>query len=206
MIPVAIVLVSLWILIIASVRGIKTRLLLIAIPLALSAPIASYVLQTATFAAESAEVVVPNSGSTLKLEFDGGWDEPNAKGYLIFKNEVGEVRKKMEGSDDWVHWPRTSVYLMNDGRVSVLGTSFDDYVIDPKNLSIDVLPPTTPSNSWVYFGAFDFAEKYRGLVFIPASEERECTATRVNAEWSSKMVYTRPQGRRERCNRNELKN
>jgi hypothetical protein len=206
MIPFAIVLVLLWILLIASVRGIKIRLLLIAIPVAACAPIASCVIQTATFAAESAEVVVPNSGSSLKLEFDGGWDEPNAKGYLIFKNGVGEVRKKMEGSYDWVHWPRTSIYLMDDGRVSVLGTSFDDYVIDPKNLSIEVLPPTTPSNSWIYFGAFDFAEKYSGLMFIPASEERECTATRLNAESSSKMVYTRPQGRRERCNRDELKN
>ena len=206
MVPIAIVLVLLWILLIASVREIKTRLLLIAIPVAVCAAIASCGIQNATFVAESSEVVVPNSGSTLRLEFNGGWDEPNAKGYLIFKNGAGEVRKKMEGSDDWVHWPRTSIYLMDDGRVSVLGSGLDDYVIDPKNLSIEALPPTTPSKSWVYFGAFDFAKKYSGLMFIPASEERECTATRRNAEYSSQMVYTRPQGRRERCNRDELKN
>ena len=146
---------------------------------------------------ERAEIAIRKADrSVLRLEYYGGDDEQNAKGYLTFVDGLGEVRKKMEGSHDWVHWHRTSVYLMGDERIAVLGPGYDDYVVDPKRRTIADLRQGTASDDWAYLGAFDFADEYKGLKFIPASEEqRECTPTLGELHpWA-----TRPQGRRVRC-------
>jgi hypothetical protein len=82
----------------------------------------------------------------------------------------------------------------------VLGPTYDDYVVDPKRRTIDGLWHGTPSDTWTYFGAFDF--KDNKLMFIPASEQRECTPTRGITDPSA----TRPQGRNDWCDREVLKN
>jgi hypothetical protein len=119
--------------------------------------------------------------------------------YLVLKSGAGEVRQGMSAFD-WVHWPRTSIYVMGDGRISVLVPTYDDYVVDAKRRTIDGLREGTVSDSWTYFGAFDF--KGNKLEFIPASEQRECTATRGITDPSA----TRPQGRDDQCHQEELTN
>jgi hypothetical protein len=112
---------------------------------------------------------------SIRLEFYGlDWSNHSGR-YLVVKNAAGEARQGMSAFD-WTHWPRTSIYLIGDGRVAVLGPTYDDYVVDPKRRTIDSLWHGTRSDTWTYFGAFDF--KDRKLMFIPASEQRECTATR----------------------------
>jgi hypothetical protein len=200
MIPLAVVVVFLWTLIVASVRWIKIRLLLIALPVvALSAPVASCIVKTVLIPVESAEVAVPNSDTTIKLEFYRVLDWSNNSGrYLVLRNGVGEVRQNMSAFD-WVHWPRTSIYLISDGRIAVLGPTYDDYVLDARRLTIESLRAGTPSDTWTYFGAFDF--NHNKLTFIPASDQRECTDTRgENYAWE-----TRPQGRADRCRQEDLR-
>jgi hypothetical protein len=192
----------LWGLIVASVRGTKLRLLLVLVPIAaICAPISSCIVKTILFPVEIAEVAVPDSAATVRLEFYGvlDWNQDNDSGrYLILKSAAGEVRHNMLAKD-WVHWPRTSIYLMGDGRLAVLGPTYDDYVLDPKGPSIEELRAGTASGTWTYLGAFDF--KQNKLDFIPASEQRECTDTRgMDYAWQ-----TRPQGRSARCRQDELK-
>ena len=193
----------LWILIFARVRGTKVRLLLVLVPIvAICAPISSCIVKTILFPVETAEVAVPDSDATVRLEFYGvlDWNHDHDSGrYLVLKSAAGEVRQNMSAFD-WVHWPRTSIYLIDDGRIAVLGPTHDDYVVDPKRRTIDSLRYGTASDAWTYFGAFDF--KDNKLKFIPASEQRECTPTRGITDASA----TRPQGRFDRCHQEELKN
>jgi hypothetical protein len=104
------------------------------------------------------------------------WSNDSGR-YLVLRNGVGEVRQNMSAFD-WVRWPRTSIYLIGDGRIAVLGPTYDDYVLDARRLTIEGLRAGTPSDTWAwaYFGAFDF--NHNKLTFIPASEQRECTDTR----------------------------
>lgn len=200
MIPLAVVVVLLWILIVASVRGFKIRLLLITLTVVtLCAPVASCIVKTVLIPVESAEVAFPNSDTIIKLEFYGVLDWSNDSGrYLVLKNGGSEVRQNMSAVD-WVHWPRTSIYLIGDGRIAVLGPTYDDYVLDARSLTIEGLRAGTPSDTWTYFGAFDFS--HNKLKFIPASEQRECTDTRgENYAWQ-----TRPQGRADRCRQEDLR-
>ena len=200
MVPVAIALLLLWLLwlwLIASARSAKIQLLIAAIPvLTICAPIASYIIQTRFVPAEEAEVVIPDSdATTIKLQFFRT-DYSDGSRYLFFKTGSVEVRQEMSGMDEWVHWPRTSVYLMGDGRIAVLGPSYDDYVVDPKRQTITNLPNGTSSDTWIYFGAFDLKANHRRLRFVPASEQGECTPTLNEPNPSA----TRPQGRFARCN------
>lgn len=185
----------------ASVRGIKIRLLLIALPiLALCAPVTSCMVRTVLIPVHTAEIAIPNSDTTIKLEFYGVLDWGNDSGrYLFLRNSVGEVRQNTSAFD-WVHWPRTSIYLIDDGRIAVLGPTYDDYVLDARKLTIEPLRAGSPSDTWTYFGAFDF--NHNKLTFIPASEQRECTDTRGETyAWE-----TRPQGRADRCRQGNLRN
>jgi hypothetical protein len=205
MIVCAVGIAVLWILILARVRRTKVRLLLmtlvlITLPiLALCVPVSWYIVRSMLVPAETAEAALPNLEATIGLEFYGlDWSNHSGR-YLVVRNAAGEIRQGMSAFD-WAHWPRTSIYLIGDGRVAVLGPTYDDYVVDPKGRTIDGLWHGTRSDTWTYFGAFDF--KNRKLVFIPASEQRECTATRGITDPSA----TRPQGRNDRCRQEELEN
>jgi hypothetical protein len=194
----------LWILIFAKARGTKPRLLLLLVPIvAICAPISSCIVETILYPVEAAEIAVPDSDQTLSLEFYGvlDWNLDSDSGrYLVLKDGNGTIRQRMTAFD-WIHWPRTSVYLTGDGRIAVLGPTYDDYVVDPKRRTIEDLRYGTASDTWAYFGAFDFKDKYKELKFIPASEQRECTPTRGMTDASA----TRPQGRFDRCHQEELK-
>ena len=48
---------------------------------------------------------------------------------------------------------------MTDGS-AILGPTYDDYVVDPKGRTIDSLWHGTRSDTWTYFGAFDFNRKF----------------------------------------------
>jgi hypothetical protein len=175
-------------------------LVLITLPiLALCVPGSWCIVRSMLVPAETAEVALPNLEATIGLEFYG-LDGSNHSGrYVVVKNAAGEVRQGMSAFD-WAHWPRTSIYLIGDGRVAVLGPTYDDYVVDPKRRTIDSLWYGIRSDTWTYFGAFDFKDKK--LMFIPASEQRECTPTRGITDPSA----TRPQGRGDQCRQEELKN
>jgi hypothetical protein len=199
MVQLAVAIIVFWILIAASVRAVKIRLLLFVIPIVvLCALVAWYVLKTLLIPAELAEVAVPGLDATVQLAFYYVLDGDSGR-YLYLRNAAGRVRKNMSAFD-WVHWPRTSLYLMGDGRIAVLGPTYDDYVLDPKRLTIETLWQGTPSDTWTYFGAFDF--NHNKLQFIPASEQRECTETRGVEDPGG----TRPQGRAARCYQRDLKN
>jgi hypothetical protein len=193
----------LWILIFVKVRGTKVRLLLVLVPIvAICAPISSCIVKTILIPAETVEVAVPDLDVTLRLEFYRVLDwklDKDARRYLVLRTTAGEVRRNMPAFD-WVHWARTSIYQMGDGRIAVLGPTYDDYVVDPKRRTIDSLWYGTTSDTWIYFGAFDF--KGERLMFIPASEQRECTPTRGITDPSA----TRPQGRADRCHQEDLRN
>lgn len=193
----------LWILIIARVQQTKARLLLMALVL-ITVPILSmclpaswYVVRSILIPAKAAEIELPDLEATLGLEFYLHWSSDSGR-YLVVRNSAGVVRQHMSAFY-WTHWPRTSVYLIHDGRVAVLGPTYDDYIIDPKRRSIETLWNGTPSDTWTYFGAFDFRNEK--LVFIPASEQRECTPTRGVTDPSA----VRPQGRSDRCDQEALK-
>jgi hypothetical protein len=192
----------LWTLIFAKVRGTKVRLLLLVLVpiLAICAPISSGIVRTILVPVETAEVALPGLDATLRLEFYDVLDWRNDSGRrLILTTATGEVRQHISAVD-WAHWPRTSIYLLDDGRIAVLGPTYDDYIVDPKRRTIDGLWHGTASDTWRYFGAFDF--KGQNLGFIPASEQRECTPTRGITD----PTATRPQGRDDRCHQGELKN
>jgi hypothetical protein len=150
---------------------------------------------------ESAEIAVSNPDAIVRLEFGGvtSWSTELGRRYLVLNDAAGEIRKNLP-DEDWMHWPRTSVYKTGDGRIALLAASFDDYVIDPKARTIESLRQGTPSDAWTYLGAFDFGEKYRGLKFFSASAQRECTATRG----MSVSGMTRPQGRAPDCHTEDL--
>jgi hypothetical protein len=194
----------LWILIFAWIRRTKNRLVLatlvlITLPiLALFIPASWYIVRSMLVPSETAEVALPNFDATLGLEFYLTWGNESGR-YLVLRDAAGVIRKDMFAFD-WAHWPRTSLYLIGDGRVAVLGPTYDDNVVDPKRRTIDGLWYGTPSDTWTYFGAFDF--KNNKLAFIPASEQRECTPTRGITDPSD----TRPQGRNDRCDQEALKN
>jgi hypothetical protein len=205
MIVCAVSIVILSLLIFARVQRTKVRLLLITLVLitlpilALCVPVSWYVARSMLVPAETAETALPNLEATIGLEFyELDWSNHSGR-YLVVRNAAGEIRQGMSAFD-WVHWPRTSIYLIGDGRVAVLGPTYDDYVVEPKRRTIDGLRHGTRSDTWTYLGAFDF--KNRKLVFIPASEQRECTATRGITDPSA----TRPQGRFDECYQEELKN
>jgi hypothetical protein len=92
----------------------------------------------------------------------------------------------------------TRLFMIRKRRITLADVC--DYVIDPKRRTIDGLRYGTASDTWTYFGAFDFKE--RKLEFIPASEQRECTPTRGITD----IAATRPQGHFDRCHQEELKN
>ena len=204
MIVCAVGIAVLWILIFARVQRTKVRLLLITLVLitlpilALCIPASWYTVRSMLVPAETAEAALPNLEATIGLEFYLNWSNDSGR-YLVVRNAAGVIRQGMSAFD-WAHWPRTSSYLIGDGRVAVLGPTYDDYVVDPKRRTIDSLWYGIRSDTWTYFGAFDF--KNRKLVFIPASEQRECTATRGITDPSA----TRPQGRNDRCDQEALKN
>lgn len=187
----------------ARVQRTKARLLLIALVLttvpilALSIPVAWHIVRSMLIPAKAAEVGLPDLEATLGLEFYLHWSNGSGR-YLVVRNSEAVVRQHMSAFD-WTHWPRTSVYLVNDGRIAVLGPTYDDYIVDPKRRTIETLWSDTPSDTWTYFGAFDFRNEK--LVFIPASEQRECTATRGVTDPSA----ARPQGRSDRCDQEALK-
>jgi hypothetical protein len=203
MIALLIAILVLWVLTVALVQGAKVRLLLVLVPIvAICAPISWWIVKTILYPVKTAEVAVPDSDEIVRLEFYGvlDWNRDNDSGrYLVLKSGVDEVRQSMTAFD-WVHWPRTSIYLMGDGRIAALGPTYDDYVVDPKRRTIGTLRQGTASDTWTYFGAFDF--KNNKLKFIPASEQRECTPTRGITD----ALATRPQGRDDRCRQEELKN
>ncbi|UEM13424.1 hypothetical protein J4G43_003540 [Bradyrhizobium barranii subsp. barranii] len=174
-------------------------LMLITAPiLTLFIPVSWYIVRSMLVPAETAETVLPNSEATIGLEFYLHWSNDSGR-YLVVRNAAGVIRQGMSAFD-WTHWPRTSIYLIGDGRVAVLGPTYDDYMVDPKGRTIDTLRYGTPSDTWTYFGAFDF--KNGKLAFIPALEQRECTATRGVTDSSA----PRPQGRSDRCDQEALKN
>jgi len=193
----------LWILIIAGVQRTKARrllmaLVLIAVPiLSMCIPASWYLVRSMLIPAKAAEIGLPDLEATLGLEFYLHWSSDSGR-YLVVRNSAGVVRQHMSAFD-WTHWPRTSVYLINDGRVAVLGPTYDDYIVDPKRRSIEPLWNGTPSDTWTYFGAFDFRNEK--LVFIPASDQHECTPTRGVTDPSA----ARPQGRSDRCDQEALK-
>ena len=190
-------------LILARVQRTKARLLLIALVLtavpilALCIPASWCVVRSMLVPAKAAEIELPDLESTLGLEFYLHWSTDSGR-YLVVRNSAGVVRQHLSAFD-WTHWPRTSVYLVNDGRLAVLGPTYDDYVVDPKRRTIKPLWNGTPSDTWTYFGAFDFRNE--NLVFIPASEQRECTATRGITDPSA----ARPEGRSDRCDQEALR-
>lgn len=192
------------ILILTRVQRAKARLLLVALVLitvpilALCVPVSWYVVRSMFIPAKAAEIELPDLEATLGLEFYLHWSNDSGR-YLIVRNSAGVVRQHMSAFD-WTHWPRTSIYLINDGRVAVLGPTYDDYIVDPKRRTIETLWNGTPSDTWTYFGAFDFRNEK--LVFISASEQRECTATRGVTDPSA----ARPQGRSDRCDQRTLNN
>ncbi|PDT64760.1 hypothetical protein CO683_36495 [Bradyrhizobium ottawaense] len=159
------------ILILTRVQRTKARLLLVALVLitvpilALCIPASWYVVRSMFIPAKAAEIALPDLEATLGLEFYLHWSTDSGR-YLIIRNSAGAVRQHMSAFD-WAHWPRTSVYLINDGRVAVLGPTYDDYIVDPKRRTFETLWNGTPSDTWTYFGAFDFRNEK--LVFIPAS-------------------------------------
>ncbi|MET4804405.1 hypothetical protein [Bradyrhizobium sp. LB11.1] len=195
--------VVLLILILTRMQRTKARLLLIALVitavpiLAVCIPASWYVVRSMLIPAKAAEIELPDLKSTLRLEFYLHWSTDSGR-YLVVRNSAGVVRHHL-AAFDWTHWPRTSVYLVNDGRVAVLGPTYDDYIVDPKRRSIEPLWNGTPSDTWTYFGAFDFRNEK--LVFVPASEQRECTATRGITDPSA----ARPEGRSDRCDQEALK-
>ncbi|MHC2801965.1 hypothetical protein ACVMII_001711 [Bradyrhizobium diazoefficiens] len=182
------------ILILARVQRTEARLSLVALVLitvpilALCIPASWYVVRSMLIPTKAAEIELADLEATLGLEFYLHWSSDSGR-YLVVRNSAGVVRQHLSAFD-WTHWPRTSVYLINDGRVAVLGPTYDDYIVDPKRRTIETLWNGTPSDTWTYFGAFDFRNEK--LVFIPASEQRECTATRGVTEPSA----ARPEGRR----------
>jgi hypothetical protein len=181
------------------VRLALAALVFITLPiLALLIPASWHIVKSMLVPSETAEVALPNSKATLGLEFYLTWSNESGR-YLVIRDAAGVIRKGMFAFD-WAHWARTSLYLIGDGRVAVLGPTYDDYVVDPKRRTIDGLWHGTPSDTWTYFGAFDF--KDNKLMFIPASEQRECTPTRGITDPSA----TRPQGRNDWCDREVLKN
>lgn len=203
MIVAAAGLVVLLILIFTRVQRTKARLALVALVL-ITAPILTfcipvswYIVRSMLIPAKAAEIGLPDSDATLGLEFYSHWSNDSGR-YLIVRNSAGVVRQHMSAFD-WIHWPRTSIYLINDGRVAVLGPTYDDYIVDPKRRTIETLWNGTPSDTWTYFGAFDFRNE--NLVFIPGSDQRECTATRGVTDPSA----ARPQGRSDRCDQDALK-
>jgi hypothetical protein len=198
MVALAFVIITAWILFFVAARGLKARLFIIFFPIfLLGTPIALWVLKTVFVPVHSAQVEIPDLRATIQLEFYGVLACCDDSGrYLYLKTSAGSTVRKMTELD-WVHWPRTSLYLTGDGRIAVLGPAYDDYVLDPKTLTIEPLRAGTPSDRWTYFGAFG-----AGLRFIPASEQRECTDARGQVyAWE-----TRPQGRAERCSAIDLRN
>jgi hypothetical protein len=77
----------------------------------------------------------------------------------------------------------------------MLGTAYADYIVDLSDRTIKDLTGQVASDGWKYLGAFDGG---RNLRFIPATEQRECSATAVNGEepyaWAA-----RPKSRQEWC-------
>jgi hypothetical protein len=196
MIPFVLALAFLCIAIFVSVRGLKIRLLLIALSIFVLASVASRMMQAEALPIESAEIAVSNPDAVVRLEFWGvaNWRTELGRRYIALNDAAGEIRKDLPNAD-WMHWPRASVYKTGDGRVALLTAGFDDYVIDPKKRTIETLRQGTPSDTWTYLGAFDFGEKYKGLKFFSASAQRECTAT----QGMSVLAMTRPQGRAFDC-------
>ena len=194
---------GLWILILARVQQTKARLLLAALVLimvpilALCIPASWYIVRSMLVPAKAAEIALPGLETTIRLEFYLHWSSDSGR-YLAVRNAAGVIRRRMSAFD-WTHWPRTSIYLIGDGRVAVLGPTYDDYIVDPRTRTIDTLWNGTPSDTWTYFGAFDFRNEK--LVFIPTSEQRECTATRGVTDPSA----ARPQGRSDQCDQGALK-
>ena len=146
----------------------------------------------------TAVTLIPELKASVRLELYYTLGDRDSGEYLTIDRPAG--RSKIGGIMDWAHWSRTSLYLTEDRKLAVLGTAYEDYIVDPSNLTIKGLAGRIASERWTYLGAFDGGHSLR---FIPVSEQRECNATAMHDEepyaWAA-----RPQSRQERCRGSEL--
>jgi hypothetical protein len=145
--------------------------------------------------AATAETVIPELKASVRLELYYTWGDRDSGEYLVIDGPYGRAAGKIGGVMDWAHWSRTSLYLTEDSKIVVLGTAYEDYIVDPSHLTIKYLTGQVASERWRYLGAFDGGPSLR---FIPVSEQRECNATAMHGEepysWAA-----RPQSRQEWC-------
>jgi hypothetical protein len=171
----------------------------------LGAPVVGWVAYSLLVPAYSARFQIPESGTTVGLEFfwandlwrDGLSEKTR---YITVTSPRGTVKYSMDGWD-WAHRARTSVYVTNDEKsLAVLGPDHEDVVIDIEQLKVSRAFRIT-SQDWTYLGAFDFVPSVirgrdRTFRFIPASEQAECVPTEPNG---SKLWAPRNSARKSRC-------
>lgn len=148
----------------------------------------------------SAKTFIPELKASVTLELYYTHRDRDSGEYLIVDSPYGRVAGKIGGVMEWTHWSRTSLYLTEDHKLAVLGTAYEDYIVDLSKLTISDLAGRVASERWTYLGVFDGGSALR---FIPASKQRECNATAMHQEepysWAA-----RPQSRQEWCHNAEL--
>jgi hypothetical protein len=180
-------------------RLVRMFLVLLALPvvgiLMLGLIVLGGLVYTQLVPVAAAVTFVPELKASVRLELYYTLGDRDSGEYLIVEGPHGRAAGKIGGVLDWAHWSRTSLYLTEDRKLAVLGTAYEDYIIDPSRPTIAVLAGRIASEHWTYLGAFDGGHSLR---FIPASEQRECNATAMHDEqpyaWAA-----RPQSRHEWC-------
>jgi hypothetical protein len=143
----------------------------------------------------TAETFIPELKASVRLELYYRQDDRDTGEYLVVNGPTGRTAGKIGSIMGWAQWSRTSLYLTEDRKLAMLGTTYADYIVDLSDRTIKDLTGQVASDGWKYLGAFDGG---RNLRFIPATEQRECNATAVNGEepyaWAA-----RPKSRQEWC-------
>jgi hypothetical protein len=188
-----------------QVRGLlQAFLVLLALPIVSILTLALIALGGLAYSqvvpAATAETFIPELKASVRLELYYTLRDRDSGEYLVVEGPYGRATGTIGGVMEWAHWSRTSLYLTDDGKLAVLGTAYEDYIVDPSNSTIKGLVGQIASEHWTYLGAFDGGHS---LKFIPASEQRECNATAMHDE-EPYMWAARPHSRQERCRSSEL--
>jgi hypothetical protein len=158
---------------------------------------------TALFPAYSAEFYIKERDTTVTLEFyriwraDGPMDnEEDGSRSVTVRTPDGEVTHKICG-DDWGRRPRTSLYLVGDHALAIVGPYSCDYLISTRPMAVSRVVEDR-SRDWIYLGAFDLVDddgppRRRVLQFIPAGQEQECI------EGTAQRLTVRNEARRDSC-------
>jgi len=125
----------------------------------------------------SAETSVPSTDAKLRLDCFLTADGRNAGLYLVATTSRGGAVSTTLSTTECVHVARTSIYLVDDGSIAVLGPTESDYRLSLKPLRFTPERPESLTENWQYLGAFDFVEAKnaaRRLRFFNAQEGPEC--------------------------------